>query len=118
MYLFVGLAAGYVIGAARGRDQYVKIKKAATDFVDTPRVQNVIKKADDLISEKAPALHDVGGAVVDAATSKSPSGSSNEPDSAASDSSAAPDSSSESGFNPDSSDDSPPNSAGAASGTV
>jgi hypothetical protein len=68
LYLVVGLAIGYVIGTAAGREQFNKLKGAVNDVLDRPEVKNALGKADAFVAEKAPGLHDVGEAVADATT--------------------------------------------------
>lgn len=64
--LIIGVAIGFVLGSAAGRGRYEKIKAAATDVVNTPQVQNAIKKVDDVVADKAPVLHDVADAAAEA----------------------------------------------------
>jgi flagellar hook-basal body complex protein FliE len=64
--LLVGVAIGFVLGSAAGRGRYEKIKAAATDVVNKPQVQDALKKVDDVISDKAPVLHDVADAAAEA----------------------------------------------------
>jgi hypothetical protein len=64
--LLIGIAIGFVIGSAAGRQRFEQLKKTATDVVNKPQVQNALKKADDFVAEKAPALHDAAAAAVDA----------------------------------------------------
>jgi hypothetical protein len=59
-------AAGYVAGAAAGRDRYESIKSTAQKIVNDPRVQDAAQKASDTVSEQAPK---VAEQVKDAASS-------------------------------------------------
>ena len=67
--LLIGFAVGYVVGTAQGRAQFEKIKNAAQDLWERPEVKRTVKKVDDFVADKAPGLHDVAGAVNDAAPS-------------------------------------------------
>jgi hypothetical protein len=72
-WLIIGFAAGYIAGSAAGRRQFERIKSTAQNVWERPEVQNTVKKADDFIAEKAPALHDVGVSLVESVdTSGSP----------------------------------------------
>jgi hypothetical protein len=73
LYLIAGLAVGYVIGTAAGREQFNKLKGAVNDVLGRPEVKDALGKADSFVAEKAPGLHDIGGAVVDATAPGSPS---------------------------------------------
>jgi len=87
-WIVLGFAAGYLVGSKAGRKQFDRIKSAATDLWERPEVQNTVKKVDDFVAEKAPAVHDLGAAAVDSVNSASPSGAS--ASSGASNSSGAP----------------------------
>lgn len=65
--LLVGIGIGFVIGSAAGRESFNKLKAGVDDVLARPEVKKVLGKADQLVAEKAPALHDVGAAVADAA---------------------------------------------------
>ena len=72
----LGFAAGYLVGTKAGRKQFDKIKAAATDLWERPEVQNTVKKVDDFVADKAPAVHDLGEAAVDSVNATSPASSS------------------------------------------
>ena len=74
-WIVLGFAAGYLVGSKAGRKQFDRIKSAATDLWERPEVQNTVKKVDDFVAEKAPAVHDLGAAAVDSVSTSSPSGS-------------------------------------------
>ena len=76
-WIVLGFAAGYLVGSKAGRKQFDRIKSAATDLWERPEVQNTVKKVDDFVAEKAPAVHDLGAAAVDSVSTSSPSGSGN-----------------------------------------
>jgi len=78
-WIVLGFAAGYIVGSKAGRKQFDKIKAAATDLWERPEVQNTVKKVDDFVAEKAPAVHDLGEAAVDSVNATSPSATSTEP---------------------------------------
>lgn len=72
-WIVLGFAAGYLVGSAAGRKQFERIKSAATDLWERPEVQDTVKKVDDFVAEKAPAVHDLGEAAVDSVTATAPS---------------------------------------------
>lgn len=61
--LFVGLAAGALIGATVGR-------KKITELVERPEVRDAWQKANRFVADKAPTLHGVGEAVSDAMSTR------------------------------------------------
>jgi len=75
-WLILGFAAGFVAGSAAGRKQFEKIKSTASDVWERPEVQRVVKKVDNFVEDKAPAVHDVGAAVADSVDQSDGSGSS------------------------------------------
>jgi len=72
-WIVLGFAAGYLVGTAAGRKQFERIKSAAADLWERPEVQNTVKKVDDFVEEKAPAVHDLGVAAADSVKATSPS---------------------------------------------
>jgi len=62
----LGVAIGFVVGSAAGRRRYEQLKDAAANVVNKPQVQKVVQKVDDVIADKAPAVHEISGAVIDA----------------------------------------------------
>lgn len=74
-WLVLGFAAGYLVGSASGRKQFDRIKSAATDLWERPEVQDTVKKVDDFVGEKAPAVHDLGEAAVDSVKATAPTNS-------------------------------------------
>ena len=73
-WLIIGFAAGFVAGSAAGRKQFEKIKSTAADVWERPEVQRVVDKVDGFVADKAPAVHDLGGAVA-GSVSKTPDAS-------------------------------------------
>jgi hypothetical protein len=65
LWIAVGFAAGYVVGAAAGRKQYERIKSTAQDLWERPEVQRTVKKVDEFVGSKAPVAHDLGAALVE-----------------------------------------------------
>ena len=78
-WIVLGFAAGYLVGTASGRKQFERIKSAATDLWERPEVQDTVKKVDDFVGEKAPAVHDLGAAAVDSVNATAPTSNNNEP---------------------------------------
>ena len=72
-WLIIGFAAGFVAGSAAGRKQFEKIKSTASDVWERPEVQRVVKKVDEFVEDKAPAVHDVSAAVGDSVSNPSSS---------------------------------------------
>jgi len=70
-WLIIGFAAGFVAGSAAGRKQFEKIKSTAADVWERPEVQRVVDKVDGFVADRAPAVHDLGGAVA-GSVSKAP----------------------------------------------
>jgi hypothetical protein len=68
--LLAGVAAGILIGAMMGRDALDKVRTSAKEFTQRPEIRDAVRKADAFVAEKAPTLHGVGEAVVDAASRK------------------------------------------------
>jgi hypothetical protein len=64
-WIVLGFAAGYLAGSAAGRKQFERIKSTAQGVWERPEVQRTVKKVDEFVGDKAPAVHDVGAAVVD-----------------------------------------------------
>jgi hypothetical protein len=62
--LVVGLGVGYVLGARAGREQYNKMKSAASAFWNDPRVKARVDDVEDFVKEKAP---EVSGFLADSA---------------------------------------------------
>lgn len=52
--LVAGFAAGYVLGAKAGREQYNKIAATAGRFWNDPRVQDNVEKVETFVKDKAP----------------------------------------------------------------
>jgi hypothetical protein len=93
LYLIIGVGVGFVLGAAAGRERYLQLRGTMTDLLDRPQVKDAVAKADAFVAEKAPGLHDVGAAVVDAVSSSGESESDSNVDSSTdetSDESSAP----------------------------
>lgn len=53
-----GLAVGYVLGARAGRQQYEKIKAAASNLWNDPRVQHQVDTVEGFVKDKAPEVAD------------------------------------------------------------
>ena len=66
MTLLVGVGIGLAIGVFAGRDRLVTMRRQAIDLWERPEVKDAVRKADRFVAEKAPTLHGVGEAVVDA----------------------------------------------------
>jgi hypothetical protein len=64
--LLIAFAAGYVAGAAAGRQRYEQIKANARRVAENPRVQSAAQRATDTVAEKGPV---VAAAVKDGAVS-------------------------------------------------
>lgn len=61
--LLSGMAAGYVLGAKAGREQYEKIREKAMTFWENPKVQEQVSTAQQVVKEKAPVVQEkVSGA--------------------------------------------------------
>jgi tripartite-type tricarboxylate transporter receptor subunit TctC len=56
----IGAAVGYVLGTRAGREQFEKIRSAARQMWEDPRVQSTVEdveqRASDLMKEKGPEL--------------------------------------------------------------
>lgn len=63
----IGVAATVILGKSRLTAAHEKVK----DVWEGPQVQRVLSKADSFVADKAPTLHGVGEAVVDAMPRKS-----------------------------------------------
>lgn len=50
----VGLGAGYLLGASRGRKDYEKLKLRVSELWLDPRVQKVAKQATDVVEKNVP----------------------------------------------------------------
>jgi hypothetical protein len=58
LVLLIGFGIGYVLGARAGRERYEQIKRAATNFWNSPRVQHQVQNVEDFAREKAPDVVD------------------------------------------------------------
>ena len=54
LVLVTGVAAGYVLGARAGREQYDKIVEQAKSFWSNPKVQEQVSSAQQTVKEQAP----------------------------------------------------------------
>ena len=54
--LVVGLGIGYVLGTRAGREKYDRMKAAALDLWNDPRVQKRVDDAGDFVKDKAPEV--------------------------------------------------------------
>ncbi|HEU0102856.1 MAG TPA: YtxH domain-containing protein [Mycobacteriales bacterium] len=71
--LISGAAAGYVLGARAGRQQYEKIVSQATAFWQDPKVQQKVTSATNVVKEQVPAVSEkLTGAAKSATSSSSP----------------------------------------------
>lgn len=68
--LLAGIAIGAVGAVVLGKERVNNIRDRVKDVWEGPQVQGTLRKADRFVADKAPGLHDVGGAVFDAATGK------------------------------------------------
>lgn len=68
--LLVGIAIGAVGAVVLGKERVNDLRDKAKDVWQGPQVQGTLRKADQFVADKAPTLHDLGEAVVDAATGK------------------------------------------------
>jgi hypothetical protein len=64
--LLAGVAIGVVAAVVLGKDKLNDIRAKAVDVWEGPQVQQTLSKADRFVKTKAPTLHGVGEAVVDA----------------------------------------------------
>lgn len=64
--LIAGLAIGVVVAAVLNKDKLNTVRDKAMDVWEGPQVQGALSRADQFVADKAPALHGVGEAVVDA----------------------------------------------------
>jgi len=71
--LLAGIAIGAVGAVVLGKDRVNDIRDKVKDVWQGPQVQGTLRKADRFVADKAPTLHDLGEAVVDATTGKSTS---------------------------------------------
>ena len=69
--LISGAAAGYVLGARAGRQQYEKIVSQATAFWQDPKVQQKVTSATNVVKEQVPAVSEKLTGATKSATSKS-----------------------------------------------
>ncbi len=49
-----GLGVGYVLGTRAGRERYEQLKRAASNFWNTPAVQKQVDTVQDFVKDKAP----------------------------------------------------------------
>lgn len=68
--LLAGIAIGAVGAVVLGKDRVNDLRDKAKDVWQGPQVQGTLRKADRFVADKAPTLHGVGEAVVDAASGK------------------------------------------------
>jgi len=65
--LFVGLAAGYVLGARAGREQYDALTKQANKLWENPRVARARREVEAYARQQAPIIRDRAEAAAKAA---------------------------------------------------
>jgi len=68
--LLTGIAIGAVGAVVLGKERVNDLRDKAKDVWQGPQVQGTLRKADRFVADKAPTLHGVGEAVVDAASGK------------------------------------------------
>lgn len=54
--LLIGVAIGYVLGSRAGRERYEQIKSGAGKVAHSPKVQDAVGKAQDLVGQQASAV--------------------------------------------------------------
>lgn len=64
--IIAGLAIGVVVAAVLNKDKLGAARAKAMNVWEGPQVQGALTRADRFVADKAPALHGVGEAVVDA----------------------------------------------------
>ena len=82
--LLAGIAIGAVGAVVLGKERVNDLRDKAKDLWQGPQVQSTLRKADRFVADKAPTLHGVGEAVVDAASGKESEPAKSEPASTAS----------------------------------
>jgi hypothetical protein len=75
LILLIGLGIGYVLGSKAGREQYRKIKDAASKTWQSPAVRSAAEKAEAFVADKAPALGGVAHTVLGGASGSPSNGS-------------------------------------------
>ena len=68
--LLAGIAIGAVGAVVLGKDRVNNIRDKVKDVWEGPQVQDTLRKADQFVADKAPTVHDLGEAVVDAVSGK------------------------------------------------
>lgn len=84
LLLLAAFGAGYVVGAAAGRERYETLRSGFERVRTDPRVQEKTQQAVDLAKEQAPVIRDkvaaTASSAVTAASEKVRSATSSEPD--------------------------------------